>query len=272
MGDVWDRTTRFLSDHAGATMALALPLVFLPTVLQALLVPAAAAWPAMGYALSLLNLLLSIVSLWGQLAVTALALMAVPAPGPARRLAGQRLLPALGIVILLLAVLSLTFVPAVAILSAKGADLSALAEQGMAAMPEEAAGPFGLYSLIWSLLCLFVLARLLVLFPVVLEERRGLRAFGRSWRLTHGLSWRLFGTLLLFLIVASVAVMAVQSVAGTVLALLAGGEGPFAPANIVTPILVAAVSTAFTVLALVFTARLYLLVRLRAEQRAAPAA
>lgn len=269
MGDIWDRTTRFLSDHGAAVLAVAVPMIFVPAVLQGLLVPAASVWAPLATLFSLLNLLLSVASLWGQLAVTALALMAVPAVAPAQRLALRRLLPAIGIVVVLGLVATLAYLPALAILNAKGADLVAVSTQGMAAMPEEAAGPIALYSIVYALVFLFVVARLLVLFPVVLQERRGLRAFARSWRLTHGLTWRLVGVLVLFAIVAAVAVSAVQSVSGTVLALLFGGEGPVTVASIVVPILVAAVSTALTVLSLVFTARLYLVVRTRAEQRAA---
>ncbi|MCQ4504282.1 hypothetical protein NON27_29320, partial [Vibrio parahaemolyticus] len=71
---------------------------------------------------------------------------------------------------------------------------------------------------------LFVGARLLPLYAVVLRERLGLGAIDRAWRLTRRHTWRLVGAVLLFMIVVMIASWAAQAVAGLVTALVLGGD------------------------------------------------
>ena len=75
--------------------------------------------------------------------------------------------------------------------------------------------------LFWGI---YAWVRLVVLAPVIVVDRaRGpLAAIGRSWRLTRGNGARIFGLLLLFVVVMLVMMVAVSGVIGSLGALLAG--------------------------------------------------
>jgi hypothetical protein len=63
--------------------------------------------------------------------------------------------------------------------------------------------------------------------PVATAEPVGpIGALRRSWALTRGHYWRLLGTFLLLLLVATVAILALSSTLGIVLVLLAGPPEP----------------------------------------------
>jgi hypothetical protein len=92
-------------------------------------------------------------------------------------------------------------------------------------------------------------------------ERRGVGLFARSFRLTRGITWKVIGVLILYFIVSQVSGLATKLVFGAVFGLIAGGNGPGSVSMVLTSVLVAAVSTAFAVLAAAFTAKLYLAIR-----------
>ncbi|MDR6151392.1 hypothetical protein [Sphingomonas sp. SORGH_AS_0742] len=102
----------------------------------------------------------------------------------------------------------------------------------------------------------------------VLNERRGLGAYRRSLTLTRGMTWRLIGVSLLFLIVLFVTTLAVQGVTGAVLRLALGPDRPGIVLGLVG-VLGSIVTAAFMTLAYVFVARLY--VATAAEHPAGPA-
>jgi hypothetical protein len=144
---------------------------------------------------------------------------------------------------------------------ASGVDLSQM-RAGSALRPFAAAPGVGLWlgltltAVMIGFLLLIV--RLAPLSGLILSERRGAGAIPRAFRLTRGLTWKLVGVVILYAIVSIVAQWAAQGVFGSVLALIAGGEGPVTLAGVLTGAIVAAVQTAFTVLAAAFTAKLYL--------------
>jgi len=104
---------------------------------------------------------------------------------------------------------------------------------------------------------LFVLARLLPLTGVIVAERRGLGAYARAFRLTRGMTWKLLGVILLYAVVAWVSSLAATTVFGSILRLVAPGEGSVTVAGVLTAIAAAAVQAVFTVLAAAFCAKLY---------------
>src|SRR3546814_4437320 len=76
MGTVWDRTTAFLGDRSAAVLAIAGPLIFLPTCLQEILRPAMSdAGTGGGAAFGLVAIVLAVVMAWGQLSVVALVVV-----------------------------------------------------------------------------------------------------------------------------------------------------------------------------------------------------
>ncbi len=87
--------------------------------------------------------------------------------------------------------------------------------------------------------------RLVVLAPAIVVDRaRGpLAAIGRSWRLTRGNAGRIFGLLLLFVMVREIALLAVSGVIGSLGTLIAGPNA----ARIAVAVVGSVVFTTFTV-------------------------
>lgn len=272
MASVWDRSSAVLSGRGAMLAAIAAPTLFLPGVIRAGYIWAttpigggpAPVSAAIG---GLLGIVVALVSLWGQLALIA-ASSAPETQGPdARRIATARFLPALGVIVVLVVALTLLALPPLFVMARAGFDFAAAAAgtQQLAVAPGAAAFA-GLYILVLGIVLLFVGARLALTYAVIVNERLALGAIGRSWRLTRRHTWRIVGVLLLWVVVLLVATWATQAVVGTLLGLLLGREG-VATVLFVTAIATAAVSTVFSVIAIVFTTQLY--VALAAQRRAA---
>lgn len=103
---------------------------------------------------------------------------------------------------------------------------------------------------------LWLVARLMLTYAVVLNERRGLGAIRRSIGLTRGLTWRLIGIFLLFGVVMLVATLAAQSVTGAAFRLALGADHAVTAARLAA-LLGSIVSAGFLTLGYVFIARLY---------------
>lgn len=266
IGTVWDRTAEFLSDNLGTLLPLALGAIFIPSAISSSLSGLQhGAAPGLAAGLALASLLLAIVTFWGQLAITALALD--PSVGHrAARVATRRLPAALLVTLVLFVAIFLFAVPAGIILAASGADFSASTAGAMPSIPPAAA--------LWMLLYLFVLlpvliwlaARLILIAPVIVGEKAMFGAISRSWALTRGSTFKIVGVLILYAIVAWVAYLAATTAFGAIFTLIAGrGEDGLSLAMVLTGIVGGAVSTAFTVLGAAFTAKLYLALRTAKE-------
>lgn len=270
MGDVWDRTVEFLGDHLGTLLGIAILGIFAPlSILNAI----GALWAMSGgvgrAALAAVFVALYVVIFWAYLAITAVALDPAGAPR-AWALAARRLPAGIGVYLIMAIAVFLLTMPIGLLFALSGIDMAAM-QAGVAVTPA-APGMFWAaigYGLIFLVLLLFIAARLMPLTGVILAERRGAGAIARAWRLTRGLTWRLVGTFLLYVVVMQVAVMAVQTVFGSILRLFASGDGALNVATIVTGIVVAAVQSAFSLLAAAFAAKLYQTVMRRESGTAA---
>ena len=222
--------------------------------------------------LRIATLALSILSVWGQLAVIALALEPMAGRAAATRTATARLLPVLGNAILVFVAAMVLLAPIPLVLVANGFDLTAAMAGVQQEMPQGTPMLFiSLYTLVVLIALLWFGARLALLYAVVVGERPGMRAIPRAFTLTARLVWRIIGILLLFLLVSWVATLAAKTVFGSILRLVAGGDGPVSVASVLTSIIVGAVTTGFVVLAAAFSAKLYLAVRDGPGAIAAPA-
>lgn len=273
MGTVWDRTAEFLSDNLGAILPIALAAIFVPAAVSGSLAELnRGAAPGLAAGLGLASLLLAVVTFWGQLAITALALD--PSLGRGAVPVATRRLPAglLVMIVLLLAALLLVM-PIGVILALNGVDFSTATPGAMPAMPPAppaAALWMVLYVLVLLPVALWLAARLAVVLPVLVGERLALGAVPRSWRLTRGAALKIVGVLILYAVVATVASLAATTAFGAVITLVAGrGEDGLSLATVLTGTVGGAVSTAFTVLGAAFTAKLYLALRDRNEAVAA---
>ena len=255
MSAVWDRSVAVLQGRGGMLAAIAVPAMLLPAVVRA----AAQAYadpasPTSSAIAGLIGIATILVALWGQLAILAAASDPAILKGEALRMATARLPAAIGLAAIVLVVVTLVFAPVFVALAGTGLDLQAMATGATPTLSPGVAGFVGLYSVVFLIAALFVGTRMVLLYPVILLERTGIRAFARSFRLTRGLTWRILGVLLLYLVVLLVASGAARLVVGTVAALILG---PGATATFIAAIAAAIVTTALAVVAVVFTAQLY---------------
>ncbi len=264
MGTVWDRTIEVLNGRTGMIAPIALFGMLVPSVIRdgfvAFSTPGTAIALLVGSVLAIVAL---IAMIWAQLAIVAIASDPATDAAEARRQAGVRVLPAIGITVLLTILAALFVVPPVVVLIQSGFDFTAAANGSRVQMTPPSAGAagfVGVYSLVLMIVFLWIGARLVLLNPVILNERLGIGAIRRSMRLTRGLTWRIIGVLILFAIVMLVSTWAAQSVTG-ILFRLALGAGGVATATFLSGIAATIVTTAFTALAAVFTAQLYVAVR-----------
>jgi hypothetical protein len=265
MERVWDRTAAFLRAHSRTLLTVAALAMFVPAVLAGLVEAAAV---RVGGAGMLVRLIASVLTLWAELAIVALAAGSASTRAALRQ-AGLRLPVVIGFALLLTLAMVLLSLPAVAILGAYGFDFMAAADGERASPSAVAAAWIGLYLLVLLPLLLWIGARLSLVIPVVVEERRGLGAIVRSFALTRGIAAKIIGMLLLYGIVSLVLTAAVQFATGTVFAILFGtGEG-LGVASVLTLLLTALVEIALAVLLWAFTGKLYLAARERMDGMAA---
>lgn len=263
MGNVWDRTSEVLSGRGGMLAGIAALTLFLPGAINAAYVAYAPVGPLRSVVALVLLLVVTVAGVWGQLAIIAASTDPATTRPAAQARATERLLPAIGVVFVLGILFTVLFLPAIVLMMMSGINFSAIAN-GVPTAPT-AAGPMavaGLYMLVLVVALLFVGARLLPLYAVVLHERLGLGAIARAWRLTRRHTWRLFGAVVLFGIVLLIATWAAQAVVGLIAALLLGGDSA-ATIGFVGRLAGQAASTALTLVAIVFSAQAYVAFRAR---------
>ncbi|WP_448663574.1 glycerophosphoryl diester phosphodiesterase membrane domain-containing protein [Sphingomonas sp. CJ20] len=272
MGTVWDRTAEFLSDNIGIVLPVALLAFFVPASIEgnfeAVL---ATAGPGLTLALRLTQLAFAVLSLWGTLALCAMALD-LAGEATAGQIAQRRLLSALLVWVVLGVAALVLLAPGFAILVAGGVDLMALSRGEIPDMGRGTAGAVVLYALLYIVVLMWVGARLVLVTPALVRENRGFGALARSWRLTRGAALRIVGVILLYLAVSWVAQLAANTVFGSIFALVAGDDSQGVSLHgVLTSIVVAAVQTAFLVIVPVFEAKLYLALTAQAGPRDAAA-
>lgn len=270
MAEVWDRATEFLSDNLGTVTPIALLLILVPISIQGNLAPLIKGSSATTVlVIRLVTLVLAMVSLVGQLAVMALALDPDRTTSEASTVARARLPRLLLVVIALIGALCVAALPVVVMIAAAGNDPMLLLQSdggGLRAMTLPPGMGLGLvaYGLVASIVLLWLSARLVLIYPVVVAENLGFGAIARSFRLTQGLTWPIIGMLLLYAVVSTVTTLAAQTVFGSIFAIVAGSGGPDLGV-VLTAVIVAAVAAAFAVLSAAFTAKLYIAARRAAE-------
>jgi len=258
MSIVWDRTAEFLSDNIAAVLPIALLTFFVPASIEGNFAAAMiGADEGLKILLTVLQIVFAVVSLWGSLAITAMALD-IASERSAANIATRRLIPALVVSIVMIVVASALVLPVPGILAFNGYDMAAMARGENVNMSAGVASFIVLYLLALTLFLLWLIARLVVATPLVVRENRVLSALGQSWRLTRGTALRIVGVIILFAIVSWVAALAAKTVFGSVFALVAGNGDGVTLSSVMASIVVAAVQSAFMVIPPAFTAKLYL--------------
>lgn len=261
IGTIWDRAVDFVRDHAGEVMPVLLVTQFaVPALSGSLNGIRADASGGTAAALGLLSVVSALVSLWGALYL--IAFSAQPNGQEQHRvamsLAKTRFLPMIGVSIVLIAILVVLALPGVVLAVVSGFDFVSV----MNGVPPQASdvarlGVALLYFVVLALFLLWASARLLPINAVVAHERRGIGAIRRAFELTRGMTLKLIGLLILYGIVAGVAVTAAQFVIGGIFGLLTANTGGFSPAIIAGSVGVAAVSAALALYQSAFVGKLY---------------
>lgn len=260
IGDIWDGTTDVLAGRAGLLTPVAALAFFLPAAIQAAITSYGDESSGMAALKLGVGVVALVATIWGQLTVIGIASSPDTTRAAASAAAVRRLAPALLVTLICIAAAVVAILPIVGALIAGGFDFqAAMGRSGSAGAPSLAPGAAlfcGLYTLALLVLALWLTARLFVWAAVVLHERRGIGALGRSFTLTRGLALKLIGVSLLFGIVYLIAAAAAQFVVGIVSRLLLGAAN-IPTATWLGALAAAIVGAAFSVVVATFSARLY---------------
>lgn len=266
---VWDRATEFLGDNLATLIPIALPWIYLPLAVQTAIAPLGKSGDGVATAVQIGSFVLTLLGIWGHLQVLALALDPARGAGGARAAASSRLVPVLVLTLVLGLGALLLAAPIGLALGMAGFDVQAAMQASAAGTPVPP--PPGMtptiasfilfYALALAAVLLWIAVRLMLVNAVLLAEGGWFGAIGRSFVLTRGRTLALVGVLLLFVVVSLVATLAAQTVFGAIFALVLGGEAPVTAATVLTALVVAAVSTAFTLLSAAFIGKFYVAAR-----------
>ena len=226
MATVWDRATEFLSDNLSAVLPVSLLSIFVPYSIFGNLIPLLSQSNDMGRAtLSAILLALAVLVFWGGLAITALAIDPAGGRAAATRMAARRLVPTLAVWLIFAIGLTLLATPIFIGMGLAGRGYLGQLVGGRPDATGGAAMAFSiLYALAFVVVAMWLVARLVLLNPVIVMERRGIGLFARSFKLTRGITWKIIGVLILYVIVSQVSELATKFVFGAVFGLIAGGE------------------------------------------------
>jgi hypothetical protein len=261
IGTTWDRTVDFVRGHMAQVASIALLTQFLPTVATGSLARLReTAGGASSLGLGLLTLVTSLIALWGSLYLIAYAAQQTgrESAANARGIANRRFLPVLGVSLALLVAMAVLTIPAIGLAYASGFDFAAIAV-GTRPTPDQL-GSLGwalLYMVVAGLFVLWAIARLLPVNAVIAMERRGLGAIGRAFALTRGMGLKLVGLVILYAIIAGVAVSAAKFVVGAVFAIVTSGGSGVTVGDVAGAIATGAISALLALYQAAFIGKLY---------------
>ncbi len=261
IGTVWDRTVDFVRDHLGGVTAVVLATQFAPTVVTGSLERVRATASGGAAAIyGLITLVATLIALWGSLYLIGYAAQPTgrEQAGEARRIATTRFLPLIGVSLVLLIAFAVLAMPGIVLAVTSGFDYVS-AMNGVATTPEQFAtlGPALLYFVVLALFSIWLFARLLTVNAVVAMERRGLGAIARGFAMTKGMALKLIGLLILYGIIAGVAVSAARFVVGSLVAILGTQGTGVGIGDVVTAIATAAVGAVLALYQASFIGKLY---------------
>lgn len=203
---------------------------------------------------SILFLLSSLLALIGQLSIIRLAVTPAVSVGEAIGHGARRMPIYLVAAILLTLLFIVALIPFGIAAYAAGVPFDRSSEQAFLNSPVAM-----LLSLMYMALLIFIAIRMLMSSPVASEEDAGpVRILRRSWELTRGHWWRLFGFIVMFVIGALILVAAVNWAVTAAAVVLLGAIAPMSASALVVGFFDSIVSGTVTVFLAVMLARIYL--------------
>ena len=207
IGRAWEETMAFVKREPGSLLLISFGLIALPSLIFQAMSPDArpGQTPEPGLWM-LLFFPMIILSILGSLTITTLALGAADAREAFSR-ALKRFPIMLGAVLLLAVAAVLAALPFAVLMVVAGGGKSAGA----------------LVGLLLGLMLIFIWVRLMLLTPVAAAESGGpVATLKRSWKLTSGHVAKLFGFMVVVIVVFLVVMLAVSAIFGSVIILAAG--------------------------------------------------
>ena len=239
----WDETREVLGRDGRLLSTVAIALLALPSTVQNLVTPATRPGEIPSPGPWLIVLLITVlIGVCGQLAIARLALGSQTSVGEAISHGAKRLLPYFLAMVLWVVPLAL---------------LIFYSAQQMRP-PTPSAGMAVLFLVLLALLIVLAV-RFIVAVAVAAAEPLGpIGILQRSWQLTSGSWWRLFGFLLLFLVAVFCVMIAVGAIIGILAGIVLGPAEPMSVSALVIALITQLAVAAVTVVFLVMLTRIYL--------------
>jgi len=245
----WDEAKLILEREGKLLASVALALVALPAVVTGLVSPGSMSTSSGPLWSDVLVIIASLIALAGQLALIRLALGPSITVGGAIAHGLKRLPVYLVAGILIMVALIVAAIPLVLILAALGVPLNA---------EMKPSGIVALLVLVYLAIVLFVGVRMILAGPVASAEAVGpIAILKRSWSLTAGQFWRLFGFLVIFFIGALVVLLGIGAAVGVLIGVTAGKIQPMSGSALVVALVQALLNAIITTVFAVMLARLY---------------
>lgn len=244
ISQAWDECRAILARDGKLISTVALALFVLPGIVLNVVTPSVRAGdlPAPGLWIAVVVIVV-LISMIGQLSVIRLALGPHITVQEAIVHGSRRLIAYLGAVCLWIAPILVVDSILFKIIKADPAHPSVAA---------------ALLLLLINLTALIIAVRLLLLSAVAsAEDENSFVVLRRSWELTHGNWWRLFGFMLVFIIGAFVAVWAIGSVVGLLVRFAFDDVNPLSVGGLIVIIISQLISGALSVVLFVMLARIY---------------
>ncbi len=247
----WDETKDRIRRDGKLYMVVAAALIALPGLIVGVIDPVATRSPG-SITSGLLLFVSSLLGLVGQLAIIRMAIGSAVSVGEAIGHGARRMPIYFVAAILVIVGFLLALIPFAVVMYAAGVPV-----ENETALARSPTGMILL--LLYFLFVLFVGVRLLMSSPVASEESAGpIEILRRSWRLTEGHWWRLFGFIVLFLIAAGITISVVDWGAGLVAIGLLGDIEPMSAAALFVAVIASILNAVVTVVLAVMLARIYL--------------
>jgi hypothetical protein len=249
----WDETRARIAADGRLMSIVAAALIVLPGLIVEVISPSSIRSESTMLE-SILFLVSSLLALVGQLAIIRLAVTPAVSVGEAIGHGARRMPIYLVAAILLTIAFVVLLIPFGLVAYAAGVPFDKSSEQAFLESPVAL-----VLSLLYLALLIFIAIRMLMSSPVASEENAGpVQILRRSWDLTAGHWWRLFGFIVIFVIGALILIAAVNWVVTAVAVFLFGAVAPMSASALLVGLFDSIVNGFLTVLLAVMMARIYL--------------
>jgi hypothetical protein len=249
----WEESKARIAADGRLIAIVAAALIILPGLVVEVISPSSIRTNS-SFVESILILVSSLLALIGQLSIIRLAVTPAVSVGEAIGHGARRMPIYLVAAILLTLGFIVALIPFAVVAYVAGVPFDRSSEQAFLQSPVAM-----LLSLLYLALLIFIAIRMLMSSPVASEEESGpIQILRRSWDLTRGHWWQLFGFMILFIIGALVLIAAVNWGVTAVAVILLGAIEPMSLSALVVGLFDSIVNGVVTVILAVMLARIYL--------------